>query len=251
MAQDLETRVPAELLPKLQAVRADLLARAGPNLIALILYGGLARGRYRPGRSDVNLLLLLQDTSSQALDAIAPALQTAWRTAQVEPLLLGRDELESCAAAFPVKFLDIKDHHILLHGSDPFTNLIVSREHIRLRIEQQLRNLCLRLRRRYIAFAKSPAGLVNVLAEVARSLALALAALLKLAGREVPEEDRTAAIFSAAASAFELDHEALAQLAAIRDTTSTTVDAPALYGRVLATVVQAAALAARMKDPSP
>ena len=48
-------------------------------LAGLLVYGGLARGRYRPGKSDVNVVVVLREAGAAALAAIAPALRTAGR----------------------------------------------------------------------------------------------------------------------------------------------------------------------------
>src|SRR5262249_12862094 len=159
---------------------------------------------YHPGRSDANIVVLLGDVTLAALLSIAPALRTASRAVGADPLILASAEVERTAATFPVKFIDIKEHHVVLCGADPFVALEVPREHIRLRIEQELRNLSLRLRRRFMAISHSAAELAAALARVARPLALELSALLQFSGKGVPDEDRTAAILAQAADAFQL-----------------------------------------------
>ena len=51
---------PAELQAPLNRLRDDLLSAAGDALIAMAVYGSAARGRWRAGKSDVNLLVLLR-----------------------------------------------------------------------------------------------------------------------------------------------------------------------------------------------
>src|SRR5262249_48835657 len=236
---------PSHARAALQKLSEDLTTSAPSNLVALIVYGGLARGRFHLERSDINLLVLLRDTSLASLRAIAEPLHAAWREVRVEPFVLRADELTATAAAFPTKFLDIKDHHVLLTGEDPFTQLEVSHEHIRLRIEQELRNLALRLRRRFLFVAQNPSEVLQLLTESARPLALELAALLRLTGKTVPIEDRTAAILEAAAAAFTLDREALAEMASLRDGQPPRLEAMELFGRVLSSIETAAATVAR------
>ena len=101
--------------------------------------------------------MLLNDASPSALVAIAPALRQAKRAAAVETLIMTPAEVPRAADAFPTKFLDIRDYHVVLFGIDPFTNLEVTREQIRLRTEQEMRNMLLRLRRRYIDVGGDPA----------------------------------------------------------------------------------------------
>lgn len=138
---------------------------------------------------------------------------------------------------------NIQEHHVLLAGDDPFVGLEFPREHIRLRVEQELRNLLLRLRRRYIAVANNPAELTTLLVRIARPLALQLADLLRLAGKPVPAVDRTAALFAAAAAAFDLDDQALARLADLREGGPPPAGATTLAEQLLMIVARAAARA--------
>ncbi|HLL53168.1 MAG TPA: nucleotidyltransferase domain-containing protein [Myxococcaceae bacterium] len=231
---------PPPVLASLRRLRDELQRAAGENLVTLAIYGGLARGRFRPGHSDINLLVVLKDGSTSALDALAQPLRTAFRSARVEPFLLTVSELAGATDVFPTKLLDIQAHHVVIAGQDPFGSLQVSREHIRLRIEQELRNLGLRLRRQYVTRSDDDASLLATLARVAVPLSVELSSLLRLTGKTVPSDDSPAGVFEGAAAAFGLDAEALADVAALKDGQSVSRAAPELYGRILATVTRAA-----------
>lgn len=239
--------VAPEVRGALERFREDISSAAGTNLAGLILYGSLARGRYRPGKSDLNVVVLLADTTTENLTAIAPALRAAWRAVRVEPFILKLSEVRSMANAFPTKLIDIRDHHIVLMGEDPFIELEIKREHIRLRVEQELRNIALRMRRRYVSIFDDPALLAEALATVAVSLKVELAALLRLAGKDVPAEPTSAAVLEAAAVTFDLDRDALARVAAMRRDSNLADDLPGLYDRVLATVTRAVDIADQME----
>lgn len=239
---------PAATAAALGRLRDELQGAAGRNLAGLVIYGSLARGRYHAGKSDINLVVLLRDVSATSLAVIAPALRSAWRALRVEPLILMPAEISRVAADFPTKFLDIKAHHVVLAGEDPFVGLVVAREHLRTRLEQALRNLSLRLRRRYVALVHDPAAVPVMLANMARPLALELATLLHLAGHEVPAEDRTVAIFEATAKAFGWDAGTLTRLAALRRDAQPASDLADLFTGVLAIIAQAADRVAQMKE---
>jgi hypothetical protein len=240
--------IPAEIASGLERLKAELARAAGPNLKGLILYGGLARGRYHPGRSDVNLIVLLGDLSTSSLAAVAPALRNARRSIGIEPMLMAQEEVAAVADAFPTKFLDIKNHHQVLLGADPFLDLAVTREQIRLRTAQELRNLQLRLRSRYVDIASDAPLLNRTLVRAARSLALQLLTLLRIADKEVPAEDRTAAIFDASVSAFGLDRESLAGLAELRKHPQPIDKLGGLYDGVLHAIGEAIAIADKLKE---
>jgi len=238
---------PPEIRDAISRLADDLARAAGPNLAGLILYGGLARGRYRTGKSDINLVVLLGDTSTESLAAIAPILRSSWRAVRVEPFILKVSEAPSLAEVFPTKVLDIQTHRVVLMGEDPFARIDVSRQQIRLRVEQGLCNLALRLRRRYISIFDDPRSLAAALAEAAVALKVELAALLRLAGKEEPSESTSAAVLESAALAFDLDRAALLQMAALRRDASLPEDMPGLYNRVLTAISRAAEIVSGME----
>jgi predicted nucleotidyltransferase len=240
-------KITPEVRNALERLREDISSAAGTNLAGLILYGSLARGRYRAGKSDVNVVVLLSDTSIENLLAIAPALRAAWRAARVEPFILKLSEIQSMTDVFPTKLLDIQAHHIVLMGEDPFVGLEVKREHLRLRIEQELRNIALRMRRRFVSIFDDRAALAIALADVAVSLKVELGALLRLAGNTEPAENTSAAVLAAAATAFDLDRDALLRVAAMRRDDSRVSDLPELYNRVLISINRAAEIADQME----
>lgn len=216
----------------LQTLIGDLRAGAGPQFAGLVLYGGLARGHYRPGRSDVNVVVLLRRVDACVIKAIAPALRDARRAAAVEALLMTPDEVPQAALDFPTKFLDIQRHHRVLHGDNPFAALSLPARAVQRRVAQSLHNLLLRLRHRFLVLIDEPQGLHRALAAVARPLAIELSALLQVTGQAMPDKDRTAATYAAAATALCLDTAVLNRLAAVQEGFA-DVDVTGLYEGLL------------------
>jgi len=238
---------PPEIRAAIDKLKNDLAGAAGANLAGLILYGGLARNRYRPGKSDINIVVLLRDTSTESLTIIAPILRAAWRAVRVEPFLLKPAEAQRLAETFPTKLLDIQSHHVVLMGENPFAGIQVSREQVRLRIKQSLSNLALRLRRRYLSIFDDPISQARSLADAAASLKVEFAALLQLAGKDEPLESTSTAILSAAATAFSLDGDTLARIAALRREDNPPDDLTALYNRTLTTIERAVEMVSSME----
>lgn len=244
---------PAHVAAAVERLQNELKTDAKDHVAGLILYGGLARGRFRVGQSDVDLVVLLRDVGEESLNAIAQPLQRAWRSAAVEPWILNIAEVASIADVFATKVFDIQEHHIVLFGEDPFVGLHVVRSHLRWRVEQELRNMAMRLRRRYVSVFDDKSAQCRVLRRIARPLAIELAALLRLCEKqpaEIRADDRSVQIFEAAAIAFDLDREALATLAALRLNPNTSEGVPALYTRVLRSIDAAIVVADRIKETS-
>lgn len=202
---------PLELL--LQTLTSQLSA----EIQALALYGGILRGRYRP-ESDVNLLIVLDQASATTLVKMEECLTAARREINLAPFILETGELTAVADVFPVKMLDIQRQHLLLWGKDPLPDIRVEHEHIRLHVEEGLRNLQLRLRTRLAGNAKDGRTLRRHLQNMARPLALHLRELLELVGVSDAGYDTTA-IFERAGQQWELPAAPLKQLAALRTET--------------------------------
>ena len=119
----------------------DLQQALGDQLVSIALYGGLARGEYAATTSDVNIMVVLRDVSIGLLDRIAESVEQGRRVFRLAVLVLSEEDLRRSTDVFPVKFLDMQRRHRILYGRDVFADLTVSREHLRLRCEQELKNL--------------------------------------------------------------------------------------------------------------
>ena len=64
-------------LARLKELEASLVKALGDDLVSLVVYGSTARGGYREGRSDVDVVIVVRDASREPLLAIANALQLA------------------------------------------------------------------------------------------------------------------------------------------------------------------------------
>jgi predicted nucleotidyltransferase len=238
------TALPPEISNALDVLASGLRADAGDNLLGVILYGGLARGRYVEGSSDINIVIYLRDASAACLAAIAPRLNEAWRTHRVDPFIITPQEMARLTVVFPTKMLDIQRRHVVLMGEDPFDGLTVDHQHIRLRVEQELRNLLLRLRHRFVRVRDDQLSLAQAASDAAPTLAVNLRALLLLQGIVSDEFQPALAIFELAAKTFDLDADALAATKRVHQgTADASVDA-ASFARLLATIERAADLAA-------
>jgi predicted nucleotidyltransferase len=187
---------------------ADAALGAG---YSAVLYGSAARGDYVPGRSNVNLLLVLDDASPGKLVALGPAF-TAWRRATWEPpLVITRAEWERASDVFPIEITDMRAGYQVLRGDDPVGEAAVSPADLRQALERELRGKLLRLRQGYSAAAGDGQALGAVAAASAPAILVLLRSLLTLAGRPLPAAADT--IVAEAAALLEMPVSALAPVA--------------------------------------
>jgi predicted nucleotidyltransferase len=237
---------PRDVLDAISRYRDALQSAAKENLHSLVLYGGLARGRFRPGRSDINIIIVIKDDSLSCLAAIAPILRDAWRDIRLEPFIMTLADVPRAAHAFAPKMLDIKRSHVVLFGDDPFADLTIDPRDVARRVEQELRNLSMRLRRRFVAAEDDALRLRDALDDAAVTLRVDFNALLDLVGEPLPPEDTSSAVFPLAAKRFNLDAAVLNRLADIRNQPASTSSAEEL-SKLLASVID---LTSRAADAS-
>ena len=211
---------------------------------SVVLFGSHARGEALP-RSDVNVLVVLSEARSEVLARLSPAFVAARRSVHLEPFLLVESEIARIADVFPLKLLEIRACHRVLLGTDPLERLEVHPAHLRLRVEQELRNHLLRLRRAVLESANDPGAILRAVRRAASSVRVELWGLLRASGREVAVSNE--AVFAAASESFGLDRETLQALTALRSPQG-EVDALALAGRLLALLEKASRAADALEE---
>ncbi|HSQ50520.1 MAG TPA: hypothetical protein VLL94_04555 [Nitrospiraceae bacterium] len=149
-AERLIEGLPDETQNLLQTYVKEVKGAFGEQLEGLLLYGSAVRGEFLPGRSNLNLLLLVSSYGSAVLKQYS-ALHRRWSKEQiVVPLFLTEEEVHMSAAVFPLEFLEIQEQHRVLSGRDPFIGFHVKTDQLRETVLQGLTSHVLRLRQRYV-----------------------------------------------------------------------------------------------------
>lgn len=217
----------------------------GDSLQAIVLFGGLAKGEFVPEQSDVNVLIVLRTVTLPVLDCAAPLIRQGMLEFRLAAMLVTEADLRNSADVFPIKFQDMQRHHKVLWGEDPFPKVTIAREHVRLRCEQELHNLSLRLRQSYIQRMDRPELLQATLNRAVSSLLVNVGVLLELKTGK-PAESKQDALENAAQLGIPL--EPLRQAWALKNG-ELKPDSPSLkklYAAFMDTVQQAADLADKL-----
>ena len=169
-------------MERARAYASDLAGTYGEALRSVVLYGSAARGEYREGVSDLNLLVLLSTTEPATLRR-GTALARAWAAENNPPPLLMTDtEFRDSADVFPMELADIRDAHVLLHGADPFVGLEIRPEDLRLQLERELKGAWIRLRTRYLTDSADAAKFEPVLLKSLSTFLVMFRTVLRLNG---------------------------------------------------------------------
>ena len=171
-----------------------------------ILYGSAARGDYIPGRSNINLMLVLDQVSPQMLRSLGRGF-TAWRKAGREPpLVLSRAEWDRASDAFPIEITDMRTAYKVLRGADPLQGIRVDPGDLRKALEREFRGKLVRLRQGYATYAPDPAALGSLGLQSAATILVLLRGVLSLLGKTVPHDSLELAAAAAASVGFEGEH---------------------------------------------
>ncbi|WP_437638165.1 nucleotidyltransferase domain-containing protein [Sorangium sp. So ce854] len=176
------SRLPAPVQARLVELKESLERTLGDGLACLLVYGSAARGGYRDGQSDVDLMVVLREATRDRLDAIANALRLARYAARIEAMILTAAEIPRAADVFPLLYDDIRRCHVLLSGHDPFSALVIDGKNRRLRVEQELREAQIRLRRAVVDGVGSDEALRGAVLRKVKQIRGPLHALLGLRG---------------------------------------------------------------------
>lgn len=178
-----------KLPPAYRAIIEHLIAKLpivlGKNLYSFVLYGSAVRGDIISGVSDINILLILNESTPEAHVAIAECMR---RESKIDPFIITRRGMERSIESFALKFRSIKRDYHVLFGEDPFKELDIKSDTLRFLCEQALRNLRLRTVRAYVLFGDDGAQYLKFLHNVDAKLFIDLSEALRLQGTEIPHE---------------------------------------------------------------
>ena len=235
-----ESALPTAVREGLERLCTQLQETLGEQLESVILYGGLAKGELRQRVSNVNVLVVLKDVTVDALDKAVSPIQQGVRDFGLAVMVLSEDDLRRSTDVFPIKFLDMQQHHNVLYGKDVLVDLPIARDNLRLRCEQEIKNLLLRLRAFYLQRANHSELVESTLSSAISSLLSSLGGVLVLQTGEAPLGER--AIVTTACRELGLDESALQDVLALSEGRSQpdAAELKRLYGAFMATVQNAA-----------
>jgi hypothetical protein len=122
----------------------------GERLRAVVLYGSAAAGEHIAGRSDYNVLVIVDELPVEKLRA-AGAITRSWTASgNPPPLVFTAEEWRTSADVFPMEYADILERNRVLFGDPELERVRYSREHLRLQVEQEARGKLVHLRQAVI-----------------------------------------------------------------------------------------------------
>jgi hypothetical protein len=184
-----------------------LRAEQGENLQSVTVVGSSLTEDYRPGRSDINTVLVLGKLELDVLKALARMAGSMSKRKISAPLLMTEDYIRRSCDVFGIEFLDFQLTHKTILGTDPFGGLSLAKPDVRLQCERELKAALIRLRQGYIASAADRKLVRDILASAAGSLVPLLRAMFWL--KDIERPGGGGQVFAKASTEFSIEVDSL------------------------------------------
>ncbi len=186
----------------------------GDDLISIILYGSAATDDYLPGKSDINLMIVLSEKGIEQLDRAFAVIQK-WRKKKVSiPLFVTEAYVSTSLDVFPIEYLNFQRRHHLVFGKNILEDLEVDPQFIRLQCEREIKGKLLLLREAFLEASGKGRMLRQLVKHSIPALAAIFEALLHLKGMDVPKPRQE--VFEKTCNAYQMDTRLFDQLLAIK-----------------------------------
>jgi predicted nucleotidyltransferase len=219
-----------------EAKLTDLVSRmkefAGENLESMILYGSAARGDFKEGHSDLNVLCVLRSVAARELTRVTPVVRW-WSKDHNEPapLFFTAEELRQSADVFSIELLDMQESRRVLYGADVVAGIPVPMNLHRVQVEHDLRTLLLKLRQHFLLTGQKESELRTAEAKSSSSVLALLRHALIAFDEEPPATAQE--VFARIAALTGADAEAFTAAFKLRDRHAHVDDIVRAYGQYL------------------
>ena len=187
----------------------------GSSLIGIIAYGSAVGKDYIPGKSDINLMVVLDDAGMEELDKSFDTVKK-WRKKGVDvPLFLTEGYVNSSLDVFPIEYMNFQRNYELLFGKDVLANLSFDKEHVRLQCEREVKGKLLLLREAFLESQGRGDAMREVIGRSIVAFAAIFKALLYLKDKPIPVGKRD--IFKETCETFDMDSEVFLKLLDVRE----------------------------------
>lgn len=177
-------KLPKKILTLLDEFVKGLKAAYGGGLVSVTLYGSAASGEYAGGRSNIDVMAVLDDTSLPNLAKIS-GLAAKRKFHMINTVFFTEDYAARSTDVFPIEFLDMKENHAILYGKDILRDLNVDMRNLRFQCEHELRSKLINIRRAYLKSADK-AALADMLFRFFTSTLHVLRNIVRLKNRIPP-----------------------------------------------------------------
>lgn len=160
----------------------------GDHLISFIVYGSATGADFDPRSSDINLLIVLDSVTPEALNN-SRSIQAKWIKKRIpRPLFMDKEYISSSLDSFPVEFLNLKENYKVMYGEDVLKFLRIRTKDVRLQVERELKGKWLHLMQEWLDVNKNPKLFSELLRVSMKDFLAAFRGLLYMKLQPIPKD---------------------------------------------------------------
>lgn len=162
------------------------------SIDSIYLYGAVVTNDYTPKQSTIQSLILFDSFHFPRAKQIQPIVKSHIKNGVVAPLCLAVETLERSTDTFPLEFIEIKEKHLHILGeNNRVKDIDIPMEHLRLKIEEQIKGKLIRLREVYMEIGEQPKILLEIMENTVVDLIAPIRNMLKFLDIENVPVDTT------------------------------------------------------------
>lgn len=177
----------------------------GNGLRSVVLYGSSASGEHIEGKSDQNVLVIVDRIDRSHLQKLSQTSRAWADSGNPPPLTLTQAEWKGSADIFPMEYADILERHRVLSGVAPFEGISVSPKDLRLQAEREAMATLLKLRTGVMSAGSDTKRQTTLMADSLSALMVVFRAVMRLSGAVPPREYRSVAASVAKLANFDVE----------------------------------------------
>jgi len=178
-----ELKISGKLRNSLQQFIRGLKDIYQEELVSIILYGSAASGEFIEKHSNLNLLVVLENTNLENLKKAARFIN---KFRIINPLFLTEDYIKWSTDIFPIEFLDMQENRLVLYGKDILKDVNIDMRNLRFQCEQELKAKLISLKQLYLRINRHKTALRYLLLRSITSILHILRNALRLKGKKPP-----------------------------------------------------------------
>ncbi|MEP6834955.1 MAG: nucleotidyltransferase domain-containing protein [Gemmatimonas sp.] len=183
---------------------AELSRVYAEGLRSIVLYGSAASGEQVEGRSDYNVLVIVDRIDRNRLQQLSDTSRSWIHAGNPLPLTLTQAEWARSADIFPMEYSDILERHRVLKGENPFAEIRVAPGDLRLQVEHEAMGTLLRLRAGVMKAGSDAKRQSALMQDSLSSLMVIFRGFMRLHGELPPRDTHLVAEFVAKRASFDV-----------------------------------------------
>jgi len=116
-----------------------LKEKLGEKLLSVLVYGSFLTRDYRPGLSDINIVVIVSDLTAEDLFSLKKKIIPLATRYQLKPFFFTPEFVRRSTDSFPLEWQAIKNCHRVIYGQDLVETLLINREDMRRQLEREIK----------------------------------------------------------------------------------------------------------------